>query len=306
MDTLKAMQVFVAVARRRGFAAAARDLGLSTSSVSRHVVNLEDLFGVQLFNRSTRHLSLTPTGEEMLSQCQGIVRDVDNLLQTERHTLTEPEGRLRVTMPRFVGTILMEDVIARFAMDFPRVDLDLLTVDRVVNVVEEGFDLAVRVGKLPDSTLVSRKFLDLNLALVASPDYIEQYGRPGKPEDLREHNCIIDSAAPYRDRWPLTTDSTIRRHQVKGNVTVNSGAAARDLVVGGAGLALLPEYLVFDDIEKGRLMTVMDEFAVNYGGVFIVYPRSRHQSRVVRRFVNLLVEHSKPISRHRDRMRARR
>ncbi len=305
MDTLKALQVFVEVSRQGGFASAAKALGLSPSSVSRHVVNLEDMLGAQLFHRTTRSLSLTPAGEDVLGQCQGIVQEFDALVKTGRRERAQPEGRFRVTMPVFVGDILMEDVVAGFVRDFPQVDLDLLLVDRVVNLVEEGFDLAVRVGRLQDSTLIARKFLDLNLALVASPAYLQQNGQVLRPADLRKHNCIIDTAAPYKDRWPLLHDKTTKRHQVKGNVSVNSGAAARDLAVGGAGLTLLPEYHVFEDVVQGRLVTVLGDHMINYGGIFIVYPRSRHLSITVRRFADLLVTHSRPISAYRDHVRGK-
>ncbi len=304
MDTLKALQVFVEVSRQGGFANAGKALGLSPSSVSRHVVNLEDMLGAQLFHRTTRSLSLTPAGEDVLGQCQGIVREFDALVKTGRRERAQPEGRFRVTMPVFVGAILMEDVVAGFVRDFPQVDLDLLLVDRVLNLVEEGFDLAVRVGRLQDSTLITRKFLDLNLALVASPEYLERNGPVLKPADLAAHNCIIDSAAPYRDRWPFIHKKTTRRHKVRGNVSVNSGAAARDLAVGGVGLTLLPEYHVFEEVAQGRLVTVLDDHMINYGGIFIVYPKSRHLSVTVRRFADLLIAQSKPISAYRDRVKS--
>lgn len=306
MDTLKAMQVFVEVAQSGGFAPAAKKLGLSTSSVSRHVTNLEDMLNLQLFNRTTRHLSLTPDGEELITQCEMIVKSVDEMVQTRQRGPREPKGRLRVTMPLFIASILMEDVIARFAKLHPSVNLDLFIADRVVNLVEEGFDLAVRVGTMPDSTLVSRKCLELQLVCIASPEYLADRDTPTSPEDLHNHNCVIDTAAPYRDRWPMLIDGTVGRVHVKGNVAVNSGSAARRLVVGGVGLALLPEYLVYGDIEKGRLVTVLDDFVIDFGGVFMVYPQTRHQSGSVRSFVDLVIDNTKPIRQFRERQLAKR
>ena len=295
MDTLKAMEVFVGVADQGGFAPAARVLGLSTSSVSRHVGNLEDVLGAQLFNRTTRHLSLTAAGEEVLGRCRRIVGEAGTLLQTRHGAPAQPTGRLRVTMPPFIGSILMESVMARFVLDHPGVDLDLLLVDRVVNIVDEGFDLAVRVGQLPDSSLMARKFLDLDLALTAAPVYLAAHGRPVVPDDLRGHRCIIDTAAPYKDRWPLWVDGATRRVAVKGSVAVNLGSAARDLAIGGAGLTLLPEYLVADDIRAGRLEAVLGDYMVDYGGVFIVYPRSRYPSSAVRALADRLSAAPAPI-----------
>jgi DNA-binding transcriptional LysR family regulator len=301
MDMLRAMQVFVEVANKGGFAPAAKSVGLSTSAVSRHIGNLEDMLGTQLFNRTTRHLSLTPTGETLLGQCRRVVHDVDHLIQTARQEPEKPSGRLRVTMTAFVGAIVMEAVVARFALEYPDVELDLLLVDRVVNLVDEGYDLAIRVGEMPDSSLIARKFLDLRLALIASPGYIEKHGCPMVPDDLRDHLCVIDTAAPYRDRWPFRVDGEQRRVHVKSNIIVNVGAAARDLVIGGAGLALLPEYLCHEDILNGRLITVLDEYVIDFGGIFIVYPRSRYPSSAVRRFADLLIEHANPIRAHRER-----
>ncbi len=301
MDALRAMEVFVAVADRGGFAPAARVLGLSRSSVSRLVGGLEDRLGTQLLNRTTRHLSLTAAGEELLGRCRRVVNDADDVLQAKARAPARPAGRLRVTMPLFLGTILMDGVVARFALEHPEVDLDVLLVDRVVNIVEEGFDLAVRVGQMPDSSLVARKFLDLDLALTASPEYVARRGQPVGPEDLRDHQCIIDTAAPYKDRWPLWVDGGTRRVQVKSHVTVNVGSAARDLAVGGAGLALLPEYLVLDDIRRGRLVPLLGEYMMDYGGAFIVYPRSRYPSSAVQGFADRLVESSAPIRKRRER-----
>ncbi len=301
MDTLRAMQVFVEVARQNGFAPAAKELGLSTSSVSRHITNLEDLLGAELFARTTRHLRLTQAGDELFGRCERVVGEVDELVQgARRASPSEPGGRLRVTMPSFMGAMLMEDVVSKFVLEHPRVDLELALMDRTANLVEEGFDLAIRTGVLTDSTLISRKFLDMKLALVASPDYLEKHGPPLEPADLREHNCIIDTNAPYGDKWPLRVDDATRRIQVRSNMRVNSGSGARDLAVGGVGLTLLPDYIVYADVDAGRLITVLDEHVVNEGGIYIVYPHSRHISRAVRTFTDLLIEHARPISKYRS------
>lgn len=299
MDALRAMQVFIAVTQHGGFAAAARALGLSTSSVSRHVANLEDAFGAQLLHRSPRHLRLTPAGEDLLGQCGGLVQELERILRSRGDQADAATGRLRVTMPFFLGSILMKPVVAEFLNRHPKVEIEVLMLDRMVNLVEEGFDLALRVGRQPDSALMSRKVLELHLALIASEAYLAAHGRPERPEDLRAHNCIIDTAAPYRDRWPLRTEAGVARMLVRGNAVVSSGSAARDLAAAGVGLALLPEYLVFDDIDQGRVATVMDAHMVDFGGVFLIYPQSRHRSAAIRSFAELVVAHAKPIQAYR-------
>ena len=237
MDALRAMQVFVKVAERGGFAAAAAELKISTSSASRHVTNLEDLFGLQLFTRTTRALRLTDEGRDVLARSAKIVGDFETLLDRERRAAGDLSGTLRITMPHFMSSVLAKEFLADFAMRHPAITLDIHVSDLVQNLVEERFDLAVRVGRLPDSGLLTRKVMDLHLALVCSPDYAAQHGVPQTPDDLVRHNCVVDTVAPYRDRWPLGRAGEERRWQVKGNVLVNSGGAARDMALGGAGPA---------------------------------------------------------------------
>lgn len=304
MDRLKAIEVFVAVAQAGGFAPAAAKLGLSTSSVSRHVSNLEDSLGVQLLHRSTRNLRLTPEGEDVLEHGQKIVAHVDRMMEEQQNGRASPQGKLRITIARFLSNILMRNTIAEFSRTHPEVDMEIVLLDRVVNLIEEGFDLAIRVGHMPDSSLKTRKLLDLHLGVVGSPDYFARRGVPQTPACLDAHDCVIDTAAPYANRWPMLSRDGRRVLQVvHGNVSVNSGRAARDLAIGGAGLTYLPEYVFFDHVEKGRLVTVLDTFAIDYGGIFLVYPPSRHQGAAIRRFVDLLVEHAKPVQRYRDARR---
>lgn len=300
MDQLKAMQVFVTVARRGGFAPAADALGLSTSSVSRHVGNLEAVLGVQLLHRTTRHVRLTPAGEDVLDHCEAIVGRVEQMMLERQAERAEPSGRLRLTMPHFLAAILMRSVAAEFVKAHPQVHLELVIADRMVNIIEEGFDVALRVGPQPDSTLVARKLLDLHLGVIGAPSYFERRGVPRRPADLDEHNCIIDTDAPFGARWPLVGEHGAAMVQtVRGNVSVSGGAAARDLAVGGVGLTYLPQYLFDDDVETGRLATVLDEHAVDYGGIYVVYPPGRHQGPAIRSLTELLVEHVKPLRRER-------
>lgn len=303
MDRLKAIEVFVAVAQAGGFAPAAIKLGLSTSSVSRHVSNLEDSLGVQLLHRSTRHLRLTPEGQDVLQHGQNIMCHVERMTRQQHDRHGAPRGKLRITIARFMSSILMRTMIAEFSRTYPEVELEIVLIDRVANLIEEGFDLAIRVGPLRDSSMKSRKLLDLQLGVIASPDYLERHGAPQTPADLARHNCVVDTAAPYADRWPMQSDGMRFAQAIGGNLSVNNGAAARDLVIGGAGLCYLPEYVYFDHVEEGRLTTVLDAYTVEYGGIFVVYPPSRHDNAAMRCFIELLVEHTKPAKRYRERRR---
>ena len=176
MDVLKGMTIFVEVANQQGFAPAARALELSTSAVSRYVIELEDWLGIQLFHRTTRKLSLTEEGAFYLSRCQQVIADVDDIKQVAIGNLTEPQGNLRITAPVFIAKAWLQDLLPGFLNRYPQVSLELTAVDRVVDLVAEGYDLALRACELADSTLVARRLMDVNLALVASPTYLAEYG----------------------------------------------------------------------------------------------------------------------------------
>lgn len=295
MDTLKAMQVFVEVARQRGFAPAARHLQLSTSSVSRHIVNLESRLNRQLFRRTTRHLTLTPAGEDLLESCRRIVQDTHDLFQRVSDESPAPAGRLKVTMPQFVATLLARGVIAPFVCAYPAVSLELVEMTRVVNLVEEDFDLAIRIGDLPDSSLKARKLVEMKLVMVASPIYVKAHGVPHSVHDLRDHLCIVETESPYKDRWPLVAGSRLRHYRVKASASVNNGERARDLAAGGSGLALLPIYMVLDQLSDGSLVSVMDDYAPDFGGVYAVYPATRYQSINVRYFIDVVAEYFRAV-----------
>jgi len=295
LDTLKAMQVYVEVARQQGFAPAARHLGLSTSSVSRHVANLEQRLRRQLFRRTTRHLALTQAGADLLARCESIVEASEALFQSSSRESMALSGRLKVTMPQFLATLLSADFLAGHIRRYPEVDLDLVVLTRVVNLVEEDYDLALRVGDLPDSTLRSRKLLDMKLVMVASPGYLERNAEPRSVRDLGGHNCIVETESPYIDRWPLVGGKGRRHLRVKGNARVNNGEIARELAVGGAGLALLPIYMVMNQLRDGSLVEVMEDRTPTFGGIYAVYPYSRFPSFKVHNFIDLLAEHLRDL-----------
>jgi len=295
MDTLKAMQVFVEVARQGGFAPAARQLKLSTSSVSRHIANLESRLDRQLFRRTTRHLTLTQAGNDLLESCRHIVQDAADLFRRVSEESPAPAGRLKVTMPQFVGTLLARGAIAPFVCAFPAVSLELVEMTRVVNLVEEDFDLAIRVGDLPDSNLIARKLVDMELVLVASPIYIEAHGVPRSPRELRDHLCIVETESPYKDRWPLKEGNRQRHFRVKASASVNTGERARDLAAGGSGIALLPIYMVLDELADGTLVKIMQDNAPGFGGIYAVYPGTRYPSVNVRYFIDVVTEYFRAI-----------
>ncbi|MEM7016573.1 MAG: LysR family transcriptional regulator [Pseudomonadota bacterium] len=283
------MNVFAEVSKHGGFAPAARALGLSTSSVNRQVIELETWLGVALFQRTTRKLSLTEEGAYYLNECQKVVDDVERIQNTANEALTHPTGKLRLTAPVFLAKECLQDLLPEFLNTFPDLKVELTAVDRFVDLVDEGFDLALRIGELPDSTLIARRLGDIRLTIVASPAYLDSRGEPNNAEELKQHNCIVDTAARFSNRWPLKHANKRQYVTVSGNVTVNNGEIARNLAVGGLGLALLPQFFVLDQLSSGKLVEVLEGQADSYAGIYAVYPQSRHLTPRVRAFIDHLV-----------------
>jgi DNA-binding transcriptional LysR family regulator len=291
MDVLKAMTIFVEVANQQGFAPAARALELSTSAVSRYVIELEEWLGIQLFHRTTRKLSLTEEGALYLSRCQLVICDVDDIKQSVSGNLTEPQGKLRITAPVFIAKAWLQDLLPGYLNRYPQVSVELTAVDRFVDLVAEGYDIALRAGELADSTLIARRLMDVDLALVASPVYLAEYGTPASIDDLKSHNCLIDTVSGYANRWPLFDGKKRKSVSVSGNVRVNSGEIVRSLAIAGIGIALLPRFLVLKDIHDSRLVSFLESSIDFRAGLYAVYPQRRHVSANIRCFIDYLVGH---------------
>ncbi len=286
MDIVKSMTVFLEVANLGGFAPAARSLGISTSSVSRQVIELEEWLNVNLFQRTTRSLSLTEEGSQYLEECQKVVTDVERIQNISSQTQIRPSGILRITAPVFFAKECLHNLIPEFLNIFPEIKIELNAVDRRVNLVDEGFDLAFRVGELPDSTLVARRLSELRLGIFASPEYIKLRGKPQNATELKEHNCIVDTVAGFNNRWPIKSGKTRKNIAVNGNASVNNGELARNLAINGVGIALLPHFFVLDQLREGTLLELLENQVDSYGAIYAVFPKSRHMPPKVRAFVD--------------------
>jgi len=291
MDILKAMTIFTEVAKQQGFAAAARELNLSTSAVSRYVIDLEDWLALQLFQRTTRKLSLTEAGKKYLERCQKIIVDVSELKHAASYQQLEPQGLLRITVPNFIAKNFLHDLLPTYLNQYPKVELDMVLSDRFIDLVEEGFDLAIRAGEPKDSTLIVRKLMDVKLALVASPRYLEQYGQPKTAADLRAHNCLIDTASGYNNHWPIADKKNSKPVVVNGDVKVNSGEIIHSLALSGTGIALLPDFFLAKDIQDGRLISLLDSKIQFSGGLYAAYPQRKYLTANIRSFIDYLVGH---------------
>jgi DNA-binding transcriptional LysR family regulator len=290
MDRFEAMTAFVAVCETGNLSAAARQLGLSPSVMSRQIAGLESRLGIRLFNRTTRSISLTDAGRRFLERARRILADLDEAELSAQGERAEPRGRFSVTAPVIFGRLHVAPLLAKFVERHPKVMVDLNLSDRFVNVVEEGHDLAIRIGHLPDSQLIARRFGETRRAVIASSSYLDKAGTPHHPSDLQRFDVIaLTPAAPSID-WHFIEDGAELKLHLIPRFVVNYGDAAISLALDGSGIARVLYYQVRDAIRKGRLVEVLEPFAPAPMPIHAVYPSSRLLSAKVRAFIELMEE----------------
>lgn len=291
MDTPSEMSVFVKVVELGGFSAAARDLGMPKSSVSRYVARLEDRLGVRLLHRTTRSLRPTEVGAAYYARAARIVQEIAEAeaAVTEMHTV--PRGTLRVTAPLTFGYLFLGELIASFMAAWPEVSVQVDLSDRIVDIIDEGYDLAIRVGDLADSSLIARRLGTAARVIVASPAYLARHGTPRTPDDLPDHACLLYAYEASMSSWRLSPERTVA---VRGRLVTNNGDVLAAAAVGGQGLALLPRFIAGRHLRDGRLVTVLDDHVHSNAGIHALYPHNRHLSAKVRAFVDHLVEGLQP------------
>jgi DNA-binding transcriptional LysR family regulator len=299
VNTLQAMSVFVHVAELGGFAPAARRLGLSTSAVSRHVAELETAVGAQLLRRTTRRLSLTEAGTRYLPRARAIVEEVDALHTEigERHAA--PSGLLRVSLPPGTGNFTLAPLAIEFLTRYPDIALELDVTERVVDLVAEGYDAAVRAGPLVDSSLASRKLIDLHFVTCASPAYCARYGMPDRPEDLSRHSCIHFPRRRGDMVWTFTDGDRRIPVRVSGRYVINDIDAERRAALAGLGIVALTWYDAHEDLEAGRLIRLLPAFDYEPFPITFVWPRAAIEPRKLRLFIDFIAEAL--VRRERDR-----
>lgn len=288
MDTLEGMRTFVAVVSLGSFTEAAERLGISKALASKYLARLEARLGVRLLNRSTRTLHVTEAGRAYHERCRKILDDIDELEGLLREGRDEPRGTLTIAAPQTFGERFVTDAAAAFLEAFPRVDIELHFSDRYVNLVEEGVDLAIRIGELADSNLVSRRLSAIRLVTCASPAYVAARDAPRRPEDLRGHDCVRDRNFRRGARWPLTSGGRTVEVEVGGRLVVNGIVAAHRATLAGAGIGLMASYMVEDDLANGRLVRVLGEHCSAELPVSAVYPHRTYLAAKVKAFVDFL------------------
>ena len=270
------IEEFVAVATCMGFKPAAQMLNVSTSHVSRAVTRLENAIGAPLLYRTTRKVSLTDTGRTVLSQCEGLIRARDELFAVVGGN-TEPQGELKITCSTSLGERYISPIVRQFCQDYPKVEITLDLSNRLVDLIAEGFDLAIRTGQLEDSRLISSRVARRQFLVCAAPAYLAANGTPDRLDDLKSHNCIIGSSSSWRFRHGGQHE-TIRP---RGNLKCNSGASVLDALLAGAGIGQLPYFYVAPHLASGDLVELFPDVRPEPEPIWAVYPQARHhQSKV--------------------------
>lgn len=274
--SLDDLAVFVQVVERGGFASAARELKVPTSSVSRAITRLESQSGVRLLHRTTRTVKPTTDGRELFASVAPAVLSVRSVARALEPTTRKPKGRLRVTAPSDLCTTFLSDVIIAFAERYPQVQLDFTLTNQHTNLVDEGFDVALRATvRMGDSSLIARKLGDLQLRLYASPGYLKKYGTPSSLEELEQHQCIVFRAAELARTWALRSAAGTSNLTVRGRIGGDDFSFVRAMVLAGGGISLLPQINCAADEASGRLVRVLPAFHARGATLYVVYPSTK-------------------------------
>ncbi|VWB19513.1 LysR family transcriptional regulator [Burkholderia lata] len=292
MDNLQLLQAFLRTVEMGSFSAVARDQGTSQSAISKQIASLEATLGVQLFRRTTRKLN--PTGEAL--QLYPHVRqllDAVDVVKSEVHGMpaTGVGGTLRVTMPGAFGRKMIMPLLPQLLARHPRLVVEVIFGDSMLDLVEEGMELAIRIGELPSSTLITRTLGMAQQKVVATPEYLKAHGKPESPLDLADHSCIAYAGAPRWSRWEFDSELGRQAVEIAGAVRVNDLDAIYDATLAHMGISVIPEWRAAEDIRAGRLKVLMPDYYATPQPVNILYPQTRFLSQRARVFIDFVVEH---------------
>ncbi len=290
MDSLSGMVVFTRVAERESFTAAARDLKLSKSAVSKQLVRLEDRLGVQLIHRTTRRLSLTEVGRTFYERARRIVDDAEAAEQAASTLHSELRGTLRINSPLSYGLRILAPLLPEFMTRHPDLNVDISFNDRQMDLIEDGFDMGIRIAKLMDSSLIARKLGQTKLALAASPGYWRKNKKPSHPQELITHTCLLYDYRSNPREWQFTGPDGPLTVQVGGRLRTNNGDALLTAAITGLGVCYVPSFLAEEHLKTGQLETALEDFMTDGVPIHAVWPQNNHLSAKVRGFVDFLVE----------------
>ena len=287
MNQLEDMQIFVSTVDAQSFTAAADKLGLSKQFISRRIMALEERLGARLLIRTTRKLSVTDSGRRYYERALKIGDEVNEAEALVSRENTSPRGTLRISAPVSFGTLHLGPAIARFMTQCPEIAIELDLNDRFVDIVGEGYDMAIRIGNLADSSLLARHIAAAQLVACASPAYLEARGEPGTPAELKAHACLIYGHG-HNTEWVFTEKGKPLRIAVKGRMRANNGELVCAAAIGGLGIALLPTLIVGEALRTQQLVTVLDAYAPTPLNIHAVYPQHRQSSLSIKVFTDFL------------------
>jgi DNA-binding transcriptional LysR family regulator len=291
MDRAAQMTAFVRSVDTGGFSAAARELGLTPSALSKLVTRLEDRLDARLLQRTTRRLQLTPEGEAFYLRARRILAEMDDAEAEVLSAGTRPQGLLRLHCGSAFGMHQLAPAIPLFLERHPGVELDITISDQAPAAMPEGIDLVIRIGALDESSMVARRICNLERVICAAPSYLAKYGTPRTPDDLQRHNCLWITALPVLRRWPFDTNDGIRVVHIDGNVVANNAETVLQLTVAGVGITRLADVIVGDALRCGELVPILTEWHhVEPVPLYATYPSGRHLSPKLRAMVDFLVE----------------
>jgi len=282
---LNDLRFFIRVVEAGSFTAAGATLGVQKSTISRRIAQLEDDMAVRLLQRSTRRLQLTEEGQALFERCGPLVDELEQTQATIADSHTEPRGRLRLTMPPELGAFIMNGVVASFIKRYPGIEMDIELSTGLVDLIEDGIDLAIRVGKLTDSALIARRLAELDLGIYASPGYLTEAGEPATPDDLQQHNCLGMRKA--NNGWAFRNWRDGEEISFTGRLRANSLTFLREMILQDIGVARMPCNFVAEYVERGELKQLLTEFEIAPIDIHAVYPSRRHLNPKVK----LLIEH---------------
>jgi len=296
MDKFGEMETFVRVVESGSFSEAARDLHMTPSAVSKMIGRLEDRLGVRLLSRTTRKLSLTEEGRVFYQRVTPILSEVEEAEDTVSLSTAEARGILRVNASTAFGQYQIVPLIPAMLERYPSLQVQLTMTDSIVNLVEEGYDVSIRIGKLTDSSLIARKLGIANRVVVAAPAYLERHGVPKCPIDLQQHECLKLSIPTSLNKWEFVVGGELRMVDVSGRFEADSAIALHQAALSGLGLIRAATFVVGDDIKAGRLVPVLQDYEFSGDpGIFAVWPHNRNLSAKVRAFVDTMVEAFTPL-----------
>lgn len=289
MNKFTAIQIFKKVVELEGFTQAARSLEISTAAVSKNISNLENQLGIQLLTRTTRRMNATEAGLEYYKRCVNILEDLKIADQNAMAASELPRGRLRVNAPMSFGIRHLAPVISQFLEQHQHIEIDLDLDDKVINLFDGKFDIGIRIGKpLQDSSMVARLLSPIERCVCGSPDYFAKFGTPESPKDLSDHQCLVYSLSSSPGVWDFKGAEGEEQFSVDGRYRVNNSLALRESLITGLGMTLTPTFMIDHDLREGRLIKVMNDWAPQPLGLFVVYSHVRQVPPKVRLFVDFL------------------